>query len=192
MGELTFILGAARSGKSTFAVELAQRHAGTVLYVATLQPMDDEMRERVVLHRQERPAEWATLEEPVDVTGALGRAPHHDVYLLDCATLWVSNLLLREHGYADYVPASAAEGPLNHVRELIEWQRASGANLIVVSNEVGAGIVPEYALARAYRDTLGRANRMLADAADKFYYVVAGFYLDIKASGWKPILPDSD
>lgn len=183
MQGLTFILGGARSGKSALAVDLARQQGGRVLYVATLQPLDAEMRERVARHRAERPADWTTLEEPLDLPAALRAYDGFDLYVLDCVTLWVSNLLLREQTGAEGATQDSLGRVLLPVRDLISWQRAADARLIVVSNEVGAGVVPEYALGRTYRDALGKANQLLAAAAQSFYYVFAGFYLDMKAAG---------
>ena len=174
MGRLTFITGGARSGKSRLAERLAMRAKGPVVYLATLEPLDDEMKARVQEHRRLRPAGWTTIEEPLDPIRALDAAPTFETCLLDCITLWVSNLLLRD------------EGPLPRLRALIEWQRARSSSLIVVSNETGSGVVPEYELGRRFRDALGEANQLLCAAADEAYLCVAGTALDLKALG-RPI-----
>ena len=183
MGELTLILGPARSGKSSLAVEMARRDGGSVLYIATSETLDDEMRERAAKHRAGRPDGWTTLEEPLDLPARLLSQERFDVYVLDCATVWVSNLLLSQTSADGEGWDNRLERVLAPVRALIEWQRAASAKLIVVSNEVGASVVPEYELGRLYRDALGRTNQLLAAAADRFYCMVAGFYLDMKAAG---------
>ena len=179
-GGLTFIVGGARSGKSTRAEQLAAR-GGRVLYVATAEGRDEEMRSRIAAHRAARPEHWDTLEEPLDPAGAL-RSVHHryDTVLIDCLTLWVSNLLL------DRQPGSASEADLEELilistRELLDVCAGSRANWIVVSNEVGLGVVPPSPLGRAYRDALGRVNQLVAAQANEVYLMVAGLPLPVKA-----------
>jgi adenosyl cobinamide kinase/adenosyl cobinamide phosphate guanylyltransferase len=169
---LTLITGGARSGKSTFAQHLAESRARDVLFVATAEPLDDEMAERIACHRGERPPAWRTLEEPRHLARALAAAPPAELVLLDCVTLWVSNLLLAE--------GATWEGALEEIDALLAWRRASGGELIAVTNEVGLGIVPADALSRAYRDWLGAFNQRLAAAAADVYLCVAGIPLHIK------------
>jgi len=174
----TLILGGARSGKSDFAQALAEKRGGDdVLFVATAQAFDDEMRARIANHRVARPAAWKTLEAPRDVASALRTAPVARVVLIDCVTLWASNFLLARP------PETATDW--REPDDLIEWYRGSSCELIVVSNEVGMGIVPDNPLARAYRDLLGRANKKLAEEADQVLLLVAGFALDVKANAVK-------
>lgn len=181
VGELIFITGGARSGKSRFAERLAGNF-GRVVYLATLEPGDAEMQRRVEVHRASRPAAWPTIEEPLAVTGALEGAAPYDVCLLDCVTLWLSNLLLSPlaQGSSD---ADAAAHVLGRVQALLAWQERRSESLILVSNEVGSGLVPEYPLGRLYRDILGEANQVLSAAADEAYVCVAGYALDLKALG---------
>ena len=161
---LIFYTGGARAGKSAAALALARALGeDEVSFIATARADDEEMARRIEAHRDERPAAWETIEEPRDAAAALGRAAH-EVVVLDCLTLLVSNLLLE--GGEEAVRAG--------VSGLLEAWRKSGKTLIVVSNEVGMGIVPENALARRYRDLLGWANRTLAAAADEAWLVVAG------------------
>jgi adenosyl cobinamide kinase/adenosyl cobinamide phosphate guanylyltransferase len=165
---LTLLLGGARAGKSTRALALASG-AARVLFVATAEARDDEMTARIAAHRLERPAHWDTLEEPTNVAAALAAyGGKYDVVVVDCLTLWVSNLMA---GGLD-VPA--------RVEELIESYRRGDASWIVVSNEVGMGIVPDNALARTYRDALGTANRLVAAAADHVELLVAGLPVRLK------------
>jgi len=168
----TLVTGGARSGKSDHAQRLAASLGRPVLFVATAEAMDDDMRQRIERHRADRPAEWQTIEEPLSVAVAIrARVAHGQqapVVLLDCVTLLVSNLLL------------AGRPVQPEIEVLVQWQRQSGAALIVVTNEVGLGIVPDNALARQYRDELGTANQALAAAADRVVLMVAGLALAIK------------
>jgi adenosylcobinamide kinase/adenosylcobinamide-phosphate guanylyltransferase len=188
MGRLILILGGARSGKSTFAQELAGNLGGEhVLYVATAEAGDEEMQQRIAAHRKARPSIWQTVEAPVDV----GKAIHDalaigsvDAVLLDCLTLLVSNVILQ----------GASEDDSDNVDESAAWERVE-AELdgvldtfcvgdmpwIVVSNEVGWGLVPPYPLGRVYRDLLGRANQRMAAMADQVYLMIAGMPVDVKA-----------
>jgi adenosylcobinamide kinase/adenosylcobinamide-phosphate guanylyltransferase len=178
--ELILILGGARSGKSSYAQRLAAELAGPdVLYVATAEARDDEMRTRIAVHQAERPAGWRTLEAPslvqAPLEAALGDAR---AVLLDCVTLLVSNAILSrgdEPSLAEAESAVSAE-----VDALLAAYRAGSASWILVSNEVGMGLVPPYPLGRVYRDALGRANQMLAAAADRVSLLVAGLPLRIK------------
>jgi adenosylcobinamide kinase/adenosylcobinamide-phosphate guanylyltransferase len=188
VGSLTLIVGPARSGKSRLAERLAREHGGSVVFLATLAPADAEMARRVDAHRARRPAAWRTVEETLRVTDALAHAQPYDVALLDCATLWLSNLLLASGEPATTAAyEEAVAGTLAAVDALVGWQQAAPSDLIVVTNEVGAGVVPATPLGRHYRDALGRANQALAAAADRLYSVVAGYYLDVKALGARPV-----
>jgi adenosylcobinamide kinase / adenosylcobinamide-phosphate guanylyltransferase len=168
-GTFTLVTGGARSGKSGFAERLAASLGQPVLFVATAEPLDEDMRQRIERHRLSRPAGWQTIEEPLSVAVALrARAPSGGAVLLDCVTLLVSNLLLAGRPVRPEVDA------------LVQWQKQSGAILIAVTNEVGLGIVPDNALARQYSDALGEANQVLAAAADEVILMVAGLPLAIK------------
>lgn len=172
---LTLILGGARSGKSSFAQALAQERGGEeVWFVATAQAHDDEMQARIAHHRTSRPATWRTLESPRDVARALAATPSARVVILDCVTLWVSNVLLAEE-------STVIETMMREVDELLAWYYVSSSELIIVSNEVGLGIVPDNALARAYRDLLGAVNQKIAEVADEVFWLVAGLPIEIKS-----------
>ena len=200
------VIGGARSGKSTFgerlAAQLAEPHGGRVTYLATSQTYDAEMAARVAAHRAARPAAWTTVECPLEVPAAIRErsadSADPPVFLLDCVTFWVTNLLFRnrafggseppEDGYnydKDLLPAAeeraAAERVTAAVDDLLVALAETGAVLVAVSNEVGLGVVPEYPLARLYRDQLGWVNQRLAAAADRVYFLVAGFPLDVRA-----------
>jgi len=177
--KFTLILGGARSGKSRHAQHLAEAAGGSVLFVATAEAGDEEMAARIAAHRAARPAHWMTLEEPRHLAEALrARQPHPRVIVLDCITLWVSNLLL---GLPDPPQAEEAEILVNRELEaLLECIQSSPAHWLVVSNEVGLGLVPPYPLGRLYRDLLGSVNQRLAAAADEVLFMVAGLPLRVK------------
>jgi len=166
---LTFVLGGARSGKSRYAESLFAALPPPFIYVATAQPGDDEMAARIAAHRARRGPGWRTIEAPRDLRGALaacGNAPA----LLDCLTLWLSNLVL---GEADIeVEIKGLEAAL----------AAAAAPVVVVANEVGSGIVPEFPLGRKFRDLQGTLNQRIAARADRVVLMVAGLPLVIKAS----------
>lgn len=173
MPDLTLILGGARGGKSRAAEEMARERGGAdVLFIATATPGDDEMRRRIEAHRQARPAGWRTLEAERDLAGHLSGVELPRVVLLDCVTLLVANILL---GFPEGAPQSEVTMAVSaEIDALLAVQRAGEAAWIVVSNEVGMGVVPPYPLGRAYRDALGSANQRLAAAADTVILMVAG------------------
>jgi len=182
MSILALITGGARSGKSSFAGRLASLWSDDVVFIATCQPLDEEMRRRVELHRRQRPAGWTTVEEEFDLPRVLRQVGRTEgrVVILDCLTLWLSNLF-SVHQQAD--PAGCEAEVLERVGEFIaaaEEVRGRGVRLIVVTNEVGSGIVPVNALARSFRDALGRANQMVAATADQVYLLVSGLPLQVK------------
>jgi len=182
--DTTLILGGARSGKSDYAEKLAAQSAGSVLYIATAEAGDEEMAARIAAHRRARPADWPTLEAPRDLAAALATITEPpQVMLLDCLTLLVSNILLARENEAqqDIEQAVYAE-----IEALLAARRQFGAALLVVSNEVGLGLVPSYSLGRLYRDVLGRANQYLAAQADRVLFMVAGLPLAVKAPGQPP------
>ncbi len=180
MVHLILILGGARSGKSTHAQRLAKAHGGKVVFIATAEALDDEMRQRITAHQADRPADWQTLEIPYNVGQAFTRlSPPADVVLLDCMTLLVSNLLMLGDDI-DQPDAAAAEKRLDgELQALLEAIQASRADWFVVSNEVGQGLVPPYPSGRVYRDLLGHANQRLAAEADEVYWMVAGIPVPI-------------
>ena len=177
---LTLILGGARSGKSSLAEELARRSGRSVVYLATATPGDDEMRQRIVTHRTNRPRNWRTVEEPIDLPAALSVMGPGDLALLECVTLWVSNLLLA--GQRDESPATAIGRIIEHTEHFLSSLRGKNIWVIAVSNEVGMGIVPASEMGRTYRDGLGRVNQLLASRADCVYLMVAGLPLALKGA----------
>lgn len=156
---LTLVLGGARSGKSALAVKLASEWEGPVTFIATGEAGDDEMAERIRRHREDRPRDWTTLEEPVELASALESAPPDAAVVVDCLSLWVANV------FDDDVEAR---------NERAVAAAKTRARTIVVSNEVGLGVVPVSELGRRYRDVLGRVNAQWAAAADEALFVVAG------------------
>ena len=170
MAQRTFVIGGARSGKSRHAEALARRTGLERVYVATAAAFDEEMAERIAKHREMRAADrWRTVEEPLDLAGTLRRevAPAR-IVLVDCLTLWLTNVMLGGHPVA---VASAA---------LVETLRGLAGPAILVSNEVGWGIVPENRLARDFRDAQGRLNQTIADVCDHVVLVAAGLPLVLK------------
>lgn len=172
-GRVILIGGGARSGKSRFALALAERGAGQRrVFVATARASDDEMAERIARHRQERDATWTTVEEPFDLPGVLQRTLA-DTILVDCLTLWLTNLLLR----GDPVPEIEAA-----VDSLTQAAQRHTGRIILVTNEVGMGIVPEHPLGRVFRDVAGRAHQRLATAADEVYMAMMGLVVRLRPS----------
>jgi adenosylcobinamide kinase/adenosylcobinamide-phosphate guanylyltransferase len=168
---LTFLLGGARSGKSTLAIELASSWGGAVTVIVTGEARDDEMAERIRAHRAERPSEWQTVEEPLELLGALSAVQDDAAAIVDCVSLWVANLV--ERGDEDEHVLAGSE-------RVVAVARARTSPTIVVSNEVGLGVVPASPLGRRYRDLLGRVNAQWAAAADEAALVVAGRRLPLQ------------
>lgn len=175
--QLTLILGGVRSGKSSYAQRLAAS-GERVLFVATAEARDQEMKARIEAHQRARPPSWDTLEEPIDFVAALTPLLHrYDTVLLDCLTMWVSNLLL-----SGPETASARGDILSEAQRLLDLCCKGDASWIVVSNEVGLGVVPSTELGRVYSDELGRVNQLVAAEADEVYFMAAGLPLQIKTS----------
>ena len=167
--KLTLVLGGARSGKSRFAEGLIAGHPGRPVYLATAQAGDAEMAERIRRHRARRGAGWTTLEEPLDLQRALASATRDNgAVLVDCLTLWLSNLM------------AAGRSVEHEAQSLIESLPKLAAPVVFVSNEVGLGIVPDNALARAFRDDAGLLHQAIAGAADQVYLIAAGLPLLLK------------
>jgi adenosylcobinamide kinase/adenosylcobinamide-phosphate guanylyltransferase len=178
---LIFVLGGARSGKSRFAENWARAHGSHVLYVATAQAQDDDMQARITYHRAQRPAEWHTLEAPrrtgQAITQHLGTAAY-DTILVDCVTILAANALLDLP--EDCSQQQANDAVLTEIDDLIAVIEQSSATWLVVSNEVGLGVVPPTVLGRHYRDALGRANQRIAQAADQVVFMIAGLPWTLK------------
>lgn len=170
---LTVLLGGARAGKSALALELARDRGGPVVYVATAEAGDDEMAARIAQHRVERPGEWRTVEEPVALRSALASVEPETCVVVDCLTLWVANLLAR------------GDEVLPEAEAVAELAAGRSGPTIVVSNEVGLGIVPASPVAREYRDVLGAVNAAFVHRADDAAFVVAGRAIPLQP-GWRP------
>lgn len=170
---LTLVLGGARSGKSAYARLMAEREVeqrgGRLVMIATAEALDAEMAQRIARHQDERGAAWTTLEEPLDLAEAIQRLKPEDVAIVDCLTLWLSNLM---HHDKPLAPAFDA---------LARAARSTGCALFLVSNEVGQGVVPDNALARRFRDQAGLLHQRLAQTADTVVFVTAGLAQTLKS-----------
>jgi adenosylcobinamide kinase/adenosylcobinamide-phosphate guanylyltransferase len=191
---IIFITGGARSGKSSFGLKLAEDRLKALglkeknnsleetsifslqpkkAYIATAQAFDEEMKDRIEKHRQQRGNDWHTVEEPFDIVGALNKLKEYPVILLDCLTLWISNLMLNNIDIQREI-----EQFLNTINSSAFSFQPSA--LIIISNEVGMGIVPENELARRFRDIAGMFNQKVAENSDEVYFVVSGMPIKIK------------
>lgn len=167
-GTLTFILGGARSGKSRHAEELLAAEPAPWTYIATAQALDDEMAERIAHHRARRDSRWHTVDAPLDLVDALEALPDGRTVLVDCLTLWLTNVMLAERD---------VEAESQRLADALARPRG---RWVVVANEVGLGIVPDNALARRFRDAAGRLNQMVAAQADGVIFMVAGLPMKVK------------
>jgi adenosylcobinamide kinase/adenosylcobinamide-phosphate guanylyltransferase len=174
--KMVLILGGARSGKSRYAQELAAGLSDKVLFVATAEAKDEDMRFRIAAHRKSRPASWDTIEAPLDVSWSINQyAGEAQVVIIDCITMLVSNILLRDNGekVAEELVAEEIEALVTCIKKLTPI-------FILVSNEVGLGLVPDNQLGRVYRDCLGKVNQTLAGSADEVYFMAAGIPVRLK------------
>lgn len=172
MGKLVFITGGSRSGKSSLAVKLAKSMRKETLFIATCIPEDKEMEIRVALHRKKRPSSWRTIEKRGVLSPVLRKEVKSDgVILLDCLTLFVSSLLMEEE---------KEKGIKDEINKIIGIIKKGKATVIIVSNEVGSGLVPENKLGRVFRDITGSCNQIVARGADEVIYMVSGIPLKIK------------
>lgn len=185
MSKLILVTGGARSGKSTFAEQTAKTFGKNVLYVATSKPIDDEMQQRIAKHRAQRPAEWETLEVYRDLDMALAEIiDKKDAVLLDCITIMVTNLMLDECFDWDCLTRDQVQSIEQQIQiqieKLIVISQGSKVPFILVTNEVGMGVVPPSAIGRDFRDIAGRMNQILAHAADEVYFCVSGIPMKVK------------
>ena len=171
MAKIILILGGARSGKSTYALSLAKEKK-RIAFIATCQALDKEMKERIKLHKKARPKDWQTFEEPREIGLLLGKMGNSfDCIIIDCLTLLVSNLLL-SGGNQTIIE--------EEINKILAGLKNKKAKVIIVSNEVGLGIVPEHKMGRVFRDIAGRVNQLVAQRVDEVWFVVAGLPLKIK------------
>lgn len=180
MSELTFIIGGTRSGKSAFAIKLAEKHK-RVCYIATAdscqssQIDDSEMLERIQTHRKNRPSHWKTVEAPFELDKAVSTLDDNfEIVLIDCITIYVTNMLLGDH------KEEGDQFIIDAVNKLCIVCKNISSHVIIVSNEVGCGVVPDNALSRRFRDIAGYANQIIAKEADNVYLVTAGIETKIK------------
>lgn len=177
MAQTIFITGGARSGKSVYAEKRAREFGAPLGYLATAQTLDAEMADRVRRHRDRRGADWTTVEEPIHLSQALARCDgEFQAILVDCVTLWLSNLLFKYEESGEQIEQRVAED----VQRLKNTLHGMVTPVILVSNEVGMGIVPDNSLARLFRDIAGSTNQILASAADEVQVVVSGMPLKLK------------
>jgi adenosylcobinamide kinase/adenosylcobinamide-phosphate guanylyltransferase len=171
--EIVFVIGGCRSGKSTYAMQTAEKvPAEQKIFIATCVPQDEEMKRRVARHQKERSQNWVTVEAPLDLPEAiLQNSRRENVILVDCLTLWVSNLLMETGGENNIADTTS---------QLIEALEKAAGPIVLVSNEVGTGIVPENKLARQYRDIIGLVNQAVGKTAGKVVWMVAGIPVTIK------------
>ena len=169
----TFVIGGCRSGKSRYALELGQQLSEQDrIFIATCKPLDEEMQQRVAKHQSERDPSWKTMEIPVQIDKTIDDCSQKGTILLvDCLTLWISNLLLDNQGFKAIVP---------YIDRLTHSLQNARGSVILVSNEVGTGIVPEHELSRLFRDTVGFTNQQIAACADEVIWMVAGIPVTIK------------
>lgn len=176
---ITFILGGARSGKSSYAQMLAQESGKSVTFIATAQALDEEMSARIQKHQAERPSTWQTLESPFDLAACVGQIKSQ-VVILDCITLLITNLMM--HYVKDDLVDEAPflDTVRKEIDEFVVALREQQHDWLIVSNEVGLGLVPPYQMGRVYRDAIGWANQRLAREANKVIFMVAGIPMTVK------------
>jgi adenosylcobinamide kinase/adenosylcobinamide-phosphate guanylyltransferase len=187
MGKITLVTGGARSGKSTYAEKLVATYGSKICYIATSIPFDDGMKDRIKKHQEQRPSAWDTLEAYEDIDQHIKRrAGSYDAYILDCITLLVTNLMFRDMPDYDTLNYDGIEDIekmiASQIGLMIESMRQADDNVVLVTNEVGLGIVPENKLARVYRDIAGRVNQQLGHLCDDVFLVVCGQAMHIKNS----------
>lgn len=186
MGKAILVTGGARSGKSSYAEQLAKGLDGNILYIATAVPFDEEMKSRVRKHREARPAEWDTYEGYKELAKVMvEKGGKYKGILLDCITIMVTNLLLEQPGVCSEYPGMQdfenAEAVIKkEIEYLLKGIKETEATVIMVTNELGSGVVPENLMARAFRDIAGRVNQMVAAASDEVYLTVCGIPVKIK------------
>lgn len=183
MGRIVFIIGGARSGKSKFAMELAKKEAKEVVYIATARAQDEEMKLRIKKHIKSRPGDWKTIEEPLDLPQAIRNIKGKGrVVIIDCITLYISNILLKRYSEKKEPREinRLNDWILKEAGKMVSAINASPHTFIIVSNEVGMGIVPENRLARLFRDIQGQSNQIISRNAKSVYMVMAGIATKIK------------
>ena len=180
MGKIVLITGGARSGKSEYAQQMAEKISGTRMFIATCPISDKELEERITKHREARKNKgWETIEETINLKDSIQQAREYDVVLVDCLTLWINNLMYNEINNAIALDEKRVDDLCGGI--VYEARMATGT-VIFVTNEVGMGIVPDNEIARRYRDLLGRCNQIIAASADEVILMVCGMPVPIKCS----------
>ncbi|MBF0515612.1 MAG: bifunctional adenosylcobinamide kinase/adenosylcobinamide-phosphate guanylyltransferase [Nitrospirae bacterium] len=178
--KIIFITGGSRSGKSSYAIKLSERHSGAKAFIATAQALDDEMRLRIDTHKRQRPDVWETFEEPLHLAQTIARLVEtHEVILIDCLTLWLTNIFMREPFPEIETITRDIDACISSIKKLKD-AASNDTHLYLVSNEVGMSIVPDNKLARLFRDAAGWLNQQAAAIADEVYLVVSGLPLKLK------------
>lgn len=177
MSEFIFVTGGRRSGKSAYALELAESMGEKRLYIATAEALDNEMKERIARHREERGDNWDTAEEPIDIVNILAHSKKYNVILIDCLTLWLCNIM--HNGEAGGEPSD--ETIMKHIHSLADSCSSSDTKIIAVTNELGLGVIPGDPLSRRFTDLAGIMNQRMAAAANRVVMTVSGIPLTIKA-----------
>ena len=182
-GKLVFVTGGIRSGKSAFAEKLTAELGQAITYVATSEALDDEMQLRIELHRQRRPDNWKTVEEPLKVSAVLQEyGGKCDVIMLDCLTILISNLMFaREREAGQEFQKEMQNGIIEEIGALARAAKDAKAHVVIVSNEVGMTLVSDNLLGRQYQELVGRANQLVAGLADEAYLVAAGYPIALKS-----------
>lgn len=179
MGHLTLVTGGVRSGKSMFAEQLASKHK-QVAYIATCQCFDEEMKERITVHQSRRPGHWELIEEPLSLSAAMERAQAGSFIIVECLGLWLTNFLLKNEELPEQDFLRLLDKDLQEFLLKLDERKHSA---VIVTNEVGMGIVPPYKLGRTFRDCLGVVNQAIARKADDVYLCAAGMPLCLKKAG---------
>ncbi len=185
MSRIIYVTGGARSGKSTYAEQLASAFGEDVVYIATAMATDDEMIKRIAKHRQQRPSEWLTIEAFLDIDQEIKKLPGNiTALLLDCLTVMISNILLQDDVDWDHISMDRVQGMetniMVQVDRLLSALEQTQLTAILVSNELGMGLVPPYRLGRIFRDIAGRINQRIAARADEAYFLVSGIPIRLK------------
>ena len=171
MKKIVFITGSVRSGKSDFAVKLAKQWGKDVIFLATCKPADNEMRKRVKKHKKSRPGEWKVIEENIDISSVIKNTKKDKLVIIDCITLWVSSLLLS---------GLKEKKIIEKINEFTDTLKKTKLPLVIVSNEVGWGIVPDNEISRIFRDIIGIAHQKISKVSQEVYLLVSGIALKIK------------
>ncbi|OEH84763.1 bifunctional adenosylcobinamide kinase/adenosylcobinamide-phosphate guanylyltransferase [Desulfuribacillus stibiiarsenatis] len=176
------ISGGARSGKSKFAealaLQLSEKYQTEVIYIATCEFVDEEMADRVKRHVEQRPSDWKTIEEPIKLENMIASFKSENIILIDCLTLWISNLLVRNH---------TEEEIIERLHALCQYMKTTSHQCIFVTNEVGLGIIPSNELSRKFRDIAGLSNQILNYYADEKIFVLSGIPIDLKKISWEGV-----